>query len=239
MYISHYVLIFQVGRVVGYDCPICQIPFEKKPTILQHFFDVHGVNVVSENMDFETRAAFDEWRTRVEQETRNNFSIRSSQTSGNHHSVQYSCSRSGFHQSRSTGRRKIKAKGSRKINGFCPAEIRLKIGLDERCQVQYTSTHVGHANELAHMRLNNHERASIVAALDANVPVSEIMRKFADPSSVTKRNRLNVVRSYDVHNVLIKRGRKLSKNGQTRVVDQNLVPGGDESLSHAADDTIR
>lgn len=186
--VPHFIVTLQIGKVVGFYCPICQTPFDRKSLILQHFLDAHRFNLVTKNMEFETRADFDEWQMRVERETLNNYSIRSSQTYINYKSILYNCSRSGFYQSRSTGRRSVKATGTRKINGFCPAEIWLKIMPDGRCQVQFSSTHVGHANELAHMRLLDHKCESIIAAFDPNVPVSNIMHKYAQPSSAIKQS---------------------------------------------------
>lgn len=212
-------------KIYGYDCPICSMQFNKKPAVLKHFSEDHNIDMVSETMEFDTRADFDEWRMRLEEETRNNYVTRSSYTSSNSQLTVFLCSRSGYYTSESTGKRILKMKGTRKINGYCPATIHLKITADERCHVHFTSTHVGHSNDMAHMRLNTRERQMLREASEKGESVGSILHKFKITNS--ERLRLNFLRDANNINGLI------STNGQGPLSEPNPMVECDDDLKSA------
>lgn len=62
----------------------------------------------------------------------------------------YYCGRAGHLKSASTGIRKLKQCGSRKMGAVCPAQISLYDSGDGQIEVQFVGTHVGHEFETVH-----------------------------------------------------------------------------------------
>lgn len=71
--------------------------------------------------------------------------------------------------------RNLKIKGSKKIDAYCPANIRLVIAEDNTCSVKYFETHIGHVNELCYLSLTKVQRQNLGAKIAANIPFDKIL----------------------------------------------------------------
>lgn len=74
--------------------------------------------------------------------------------------VVYSCSRSGTYTTRSTGKRQLKSKGSRKCGRNCPAAMVLE-QRNGMFAVTYYPTHYGHDQNLSHLFITSEEKQLI------------------------------------------------------------------------------
>lgn len=63
----------------------------------------------------------------------------------------YTCQRLGYYITRGTNKRHLKTQGSKKMNGFCPSEMHIKVSENGENEVSFIETHVGHDNSLGHL----------------------------------------------------------------------------------------
>ncbi len=134
-------LLFQVKL-----CAICHTAFSNKLSLMEHYSEAHRVNFVWRDLEFESKEKFLDWKKVTEDATNSRFITRNRGCSLYWNTTVYSCHRSGFSKVKSCDRiRRLKLKGSKKINGLCPAEIMLreKKGTST-CLVTFLETHVGH-----------------------------------------------------------------------------------------------
>lgn len=85
----------------------------------------------------------------------------------------YYCNRSGYYNKQEDSLRNIKNFGSNKINGMCPANIKL-IQKDEKCAVSFTKNHIGHTNDLGQLKISEAEWVAIASKLVNKIPMSVI-----------------------------------------------------------------
>ncbi|GFR28188.1 uncharacterized protein TNCT_489601 [Trichonephila clavata] len=97
-----------------------------KEEMLLHFQEVHDVKIENVELAFINFEAFNEWRNRTEKETKSKFIVRrgaiSLKNGKKHHFVGH---RSGFYVSKGKGLSHLKTQGSNKIDGYCPAQIKV------------------------------------------------------------------------------------------------------------------
>ena len=82
--------------------------------------------------------------------------------------IHYMCHRSGFYNHHSSRERAIKGLGSKKMNGFCPAALDVKMKKDGPVKVKFHKTHFGHEvglKEIGHMFLSKTDRKLIAGKI--------------------------------------------------------------------------
>ena len=129
--------------------------------------DSHGISVESSAHSFNSFAHFLIWKGEEEKSTKS-YSVQHcgpTNTSMMRHHYYY-CNRSGFFESKSRGKRKLKCKQSSKIEGTCVSYIKvdecIKTGI---CTVQYTSSHTGHDMKVCHLPIPDDLKARIAMQL--------------------------------------------------------------------------
>ena len=98
-------------------------------------------------------------------------------------SVTFTCHRSGKVNIKSFGRkRKLKLKGSKKLDGVCPARIKLLFNNKDGnslCRVSFFKTHVGHditnRKELGYLSLHKEDRYVLASRIASGVPLQRIL----------------------------------------------------------------
>lgn len=120
----------------------------------------------------------------------------------NYVTTSYICNRSGTYIPNANGIRHSKIQGSCKINGFCPANITLKLKKDDgSCSVHFTSTHVGHTNELKHLSLTVSERKNIATKISMKIPFTDILNDVRDSIHDSTLNRIHLLTRQDLYNI--------------------------------------
>ncbi|KAF4531413.1 hypothetical protein B566_EDAN009655 [Ephemera danica] len=150
---------------------------------------------------------FERWKLK-EEETTCSFFTRThkfvDESTGNVTSY-YACHRDGNYESESTGQRSLKSQGSCKIGGACPAKMKVKVSSESlQIDVDYTSTHFGHAAEPGHERIPKHGRAIIIEKLKNKVPPKAIVDDIRDSTPTTSRLAQTTAR--DVRNIKLAAG---------------------------------
>ncbi|CAG9772792.1 unnamed protein product [Ceutorhynchus assimilis] len=127
----------------GLMCKLCanDSKYSKISDLFEHYHETHDVAIVIESHDFANLQEFAKWKKDEESKINGLFVIAhgSDKTEG-YTRTKYVCDRSGIFKSRSTGLRRRKSK---KINGYCPAEMIVKI-IDGKYDVTFLRTHIGH-----------------------------------------------------------------------------------------------
>lgn len=201
------------GKPVAiYQCPLCS--FNKSgdvSLIVKHFASNHNISVITKEKEFSCKESFLKWKDDLEHSTKSSYVKKAHVGSTSY----YRCHRSGKYKPRGKGLRNLKVQGTNKIGGFCPAGMQVRIN-DDKYFVKYSETHVGHTNDLKHLKLSNQERRSLASKIAAQVSLDEILtnvRKSAGSTNaelarlslVTKQDLANIMRQYNLEGTVVKR----------------------------------
>ncbi len=166
------------------------------------------MNLQHEHLYFQKIEDFHEWKKTIERTTFTSFRTRNSKQTNKEFLSQYTCHRSGLYEPRTPSRqRRLKQKGSKKINGFCPAEIAVRRSkTDGTCKVYYVQTHLGHTvcdkTELAHVFISKEERQNIAFKISAGIPYDKILKESVQLSQKNDgAERLRLLCNKDLHNI--------------------------------------
>lgn len=187
-----------------YDCPTCDFKHSDKSQLYQHFEEHHHLKIDISYFDFESYKNFEEWKHVEEKETNTKFVKRGGiQTERKTKFLYFDCHRSSYFVSKSTGLRTLKTQGSNKINGICPASLKVKINsIDGHVNVNYTKTHFGHENDLGHLCLSDSERNMLAQKIASKVPFNAILDEVRDSTTENgKLTRLHLLTRSDLHNI--------------------------------------
>jgi hypothetical protein len=217
-------------------CPLCDQDNPSKKAYIKHLQDEHDIHCHVENHLFKdwsskcadlnvchqnhlnvsfSSTAFLEWKKNIELKTKTDFSYSTSsrrniQKGQPKNYTYYNCSRSGFFVSRKKDGeriRKMKATGTRKIGGCCPASIRVHTRVNSRfVEVDYCRTHVGHRLEEKHLVVPADIKAFIVSKLGESVPTSQILEEVKESFP-----RCQLVNRKTIANIAQTNGMKLTK----------------------------
>ncbi|GBO03215.1 hypothetical protein AVEN_2484-1 [Araneus ventricosus] len=138
------------------SCFSCGLETEKQ-NYVGHLQNEHGILIESEVLELSNMEEFYSWKARIEKESKENFVVeRGAKRWSKNKSYYFACHRSGFQIKHSDSKKCSKLKGCKKINGFCPASIKLTCSEETgKCQVKFIKTHIGHSNDLAHLYLTH------------------------------------------------------------------------------------
>ncbi|GFV49208.1 uncharacterized protein TNCV_237421 [Trichonephila clavipes] len=161
-------------------CTLCTYESSKEKMLL-HFQEIHDVKIENVELSFTDFEAFNEWKDVTEKETKSKFIVKRGATSlkngKKHHFV---CHRSGVYISKGKGLRHLKTQGSNKIDGYCPAEIKVFVSETGACSIKFCKTHLGHRNDIGHLSLTDFERQHIATKIASKIPFDEIRNSVTD-----------------------------------------------------------
>lgn len=210
-------------------CPLCQYEGVSKSELINHFESIHNLSIMSETKSFSSFDEFIAWKTNEEKTTnmiyrnklKNQFDFNSRKQ------IIYRCHRSGHFQPSGKGIRRLKSQGTNKINGYCPAEMSLKICDQNKCEVLWIKSHVGHEGELTHLRLSATERSKIASKIEAKIPFSAILEEIKNSVSNCNLERIHLLTKRDLRNIAQSNKNKNLINN----LDDDSVRDHDNSLS--------
>lgn len=133
-------------------CPLCKCDCIKTQFV-NHLESVHDLPVRTETLKFSSSEEFILWKTDLEKQTGSLFVKKhGTQKSINFSRTVYCCHRSGTYKTKGKGIRRLKTKGTIKIDGHCPARLNVT-HVDGKLEVIFTKTHIGHGSDLGDLRL--------------------------------------------------------------------------------------
>lgn len=237
-------------------CVLCSEVRTWKADLLQHYTDEHNIVFEYEYLLFNKFDEFEAWKYKMERSTVSQFnriSYTERRTKCSSIFV-YTCHRSGVLSSKADERKRMmKEQGSKKVNGVCPAEIRVTVNNEGMCEVTFRKTHLGHSltseEEMQHVYLNSDERRIIASKIAAGIPFEKILEetRVSDaPFQEYGISKLNLLTRHDLSNIAasfnVKRTRRIPFGDNPLDVDEFVRENVDSVLfykpSNACDDTF-
>lgn len=116
--------------------------------------------------------------------------------------VYYYCNRSGFFQSKGTGRRHIKSQGSSNLNAHCTAAITVRKNIlrTNILHVNICKTHYGHKCSLGYTRLSETDCLTIAGQLAQGITFERILDHIRDNVG-SKFERIHLTTRKDISNI--------------------------------------
>lgn len=167
-----------------------------------HLAADHSIQLETKTLEFGSVEEYQTWKTCIEAKTKANFvRIRGSYKTNNIKSSYLTCSRNGCFKSKSNNLRHLKSKGSTKINGYCPAKMRVIEKNGGKINVLYTETHVGHEHALEHLLLTKGERQYLAEKIAAKIPYDEILNEVRGSVRDNEVSRIHLLTRQDLCNI--------------------------------------
>lgn len=185
-----------------HHCPLCSYEAPKYE-LLKHYNDIHNINITTKSETFPNLEEFHKWKKNTEVETKEIFiQVTACQkTASNIKHYYFSCHRSGNYMPTGNRQRHIKIQGSKKINAFCPASMKITELEDGSCTLQFTDTHVGHENDLGHLFLSSSERLEIASKIANKIPFDTILNEIRDSVTESNLERVHLLTKKDLYNI--------------------------------------
>ncbi|KAB0804500.1 hypothetical protein PPYR_01470 [Photinus pyralis] len=179
------------SRRKSLKCSICGFSDYFRHQLYQHFQNIHVISISTKSMEFANMDAFTFWKVQEEKATCSLFISEHGWYSTEKNKIlKYVCHRSGYYKRKGKGIRHIKTQGTKKIDGFCPAGIKLTVILDEVrdsiCNSELDRTHLLTKKDLHNIQqtlnLNNEaiRHTNDAVSIESWVKEVEILEKFAD-----------------------------------------------------------
>lgn len=130
-------------------CPLCAF-VSQKTELYEHFKKIHNIKLATEQLRFADCDSFMKWKMSLENDTRSHF-VRNytQQTKYYDEVILFVCHRSGHYFGKVKNMEKVKNDiVTKKIGGFCPANIKMMKKNDGSILVSFLQAHVGHSDEM-------------------------------------------------------------------------------------------
>lgn len=186
-------------------CPLCDFSSKLRNDVEKHLREVHKIEEVTNYkvLFFLTNDEFIKWKKDIEKSTNTIFvQLCGTQRSKNVKTTYFYCNRSGYFAPKGAGKRALRVQGSSKINSVCPAKIK-KIEKDNYgIEVHYLDAHLGHVNDLQHLRLQKEEKDEIALKIAQNIPFENILQEIKKSAETGEKiERLKLLTKKDLWNI--------------------------------------
>ena len=188
--------------------------FSNQQLINTHYQHEHDVHFIHERLKFETRDKFKDWLVNLQRNLASQFFTYQKWQNSNAYILKLRCHRSGLQSIKEKRNVRFeKIGGSKKLRGYCPAEIIVEVSKKNKTVcVTYQKTHVGHlitsVEELKFVSIDAKEKDEIVKKLESGVPQDRILLKYnlsVQPDE-SQYNRTDLIDYDDVANIAKKAG---------------------------------
>ncbi|XP_072378332.1 uncharacterized protein [Diabrotica undecimpunctata] len=180
-------------------CPLCDFSECKKSLMLEHFQKAHSIFVDSKEYTFSNIEQFEKWKTDIEIESSSRY-MRKAKCNESNISY-YCCHRSGNYTPKDDRVRCLKGQGSKKINAYCPAGMKLIQNSSGDCKVLFIETHIGHDLDLEHLQLTHLERKDLAIKIASGMDFGEIIQEIKESVYPDSTKRLHLVTKKDLRNI--------------------------------------
>lgn len=159
------------------NCITCGISYQHMYQPNEHYSEAHDVDLNPKTLSFRSQEEFFSWKKNLEDSTVTRYVIKARSK----HKIVFNCHRSGSYNVKSNNRKRAPLRrGSKKLNGVCPASITLQMSeKDPSCIASFLQSHVGHSqndiNELKFTFLRKEDREKLAELVAAGVPKQQIL----------------------------------------------------------------
>lgn len=216
-------------------CALCPTQHPSSAMYRKHLEIHHMISVEFEELSFESKQEFQEWKERVEKQTTSQFIKSRGEKKAKNVKTYYSCNRSGIYVSKAKTQKALKKQGSRKINGRCPASINVTIDELDTHEVKYYKTHVGHDFEVEHLDLSDKDREYIAEKLNAGIPKRDLIEELRSKELLHQEHQLSILNGSDPIEVIIVEATSEGSHNWCPTASEIVVESG--SIEEAKDIT--
>lgn len=174
---------------------------------MNHLEKNHDIFLETEEKNFDSYEEFSTWKEAEEETLVCQFYKQRSTKNKKSTVIDFICCRSGCHERKSKGIRRMRLQGSKKLNAFCPANIQLTLS-ESGCLCLYTKTHLGHTNgnedDLAYVSLPKSHRQEIASKIALGVPFQRIQEDISELSANANKSecqKLFLINNQDLRNI--------------------------------------
>lgn len=207
------------NRTPTLKCPLCDDYSKTYSLFDEHLTEKHQVVLLRQKLDFNNFNLFQEWKINEESDTQSSYILSHSHAKHGQKTMKFKCHRSGHfvpRERKSDKSRKLKSKGSNKINCTCPSRLVVTRKANGKVTVEYVMPHVGHEREPDRLRLTPAERDAIAEKLLQGVPKTDILKDISGKYSPTKR--ISHITRRDLNNI----ERSLKTKSEVRVKNDDV-----------------
>ncbi|KAF6213817.1 hypothetical protein GE061_011539 [Apolygus lucorum] len=185
-------------------CSLCGT-FEcvDRKLMVDHYKSAHEVLLNEQTLNFNSWDQFLAWKLDTENAECCKFVMRDGKKQRERFIVsKYRCFRDGHFLAKGSGTRRLKLKGSCRINGICPASLTARKHLSSGAvSVRYIAAHVGHYAEIGRLNLTLEEKNEIAHKLAAGVPIGTILDSLRESINNGEVNRIHLTTRKDLWNI--------------------------------------
>lgn len=197
------------------NCVLCGSSFNQKIQVIQHYEKRHRIEIKSERLRFFSEAEFYDWKKSIEITMTCHFAKRNSHYYKSHSLITFTCHRSGNYVSKANAR-KSKLMGSKKVNGLCPAEIKLHVTKTGTLNVLFTETHIGHSigteEESSHIfYISKKDRCRITSKIRSDIPLSGKLNEASEVKNLDS-DKLHPMNNENLQGNLFSRNFQINTN---------------------------
>ncbi|KAL0274921.1 UNVERIFIED_CONTAM: hypothetical protein PYX00_002941 [Menopon gallinae] len=231
-------------KVKKTKCPKakCMFACRKMRDLRNHVEKHHGIKILKDILQFTDEASFLKWKKEEEDNSVASFvSFRGRGILKNGTVKQVLlCHRTGQYCPKGTGRHRLKAHGSCKIGGACPAAMEVFQSPDGQINVNYYKTHLGHSQDVIHLQLSRDDRAKLSERIKQGFSLDAILEDIEesiDPES-GKTKRIHLLSRKDLCNIMQSSNNKKHKSNLKTVIGESLLKN-DVKNNSGTDDVSR
>ncbi|GFY77311.1 MULE domain-containing protein [Trichonephila inaurata madagascariensis] len=103
---------------------------------------------------------------------------------------------------RCKGLRHLKTQGRNKIDGYCPAEIKVFVSETDACRIKFCKTNLGHRNDVGHLNLTDFEQQHIATKIASKIPFDEILDLIRDSVTDSKLKGIHFLTKKELYNIV-------------------------------------
>lgn len=191
----------EVSHTQLQKCPLCHFSCSLEKNFFIHFKNIHDIDLMQENLEFDHFEEFENWKNNIESKTSSRFTTLRSKSLSSGKYIKYACNRSGYYTPVQNRTRSLKTQGTNKINGICPAVMILQVSESGKCTCKFIKTHIGHNSDLGHIYLSPLERKMCAEKIALKVPFNVILDQVRDSVSDSELYRLHLLTRKDLCNI--------------------------------------
>ncbi|XP_072038947.1 uncharacterized protein [Amphiura filiformis] len=202
----------------GFDCHRLEV-------LREHITEAHKIPMTMMTATFSNMAEFILWKEKIEKENCANFVKTrgaSVNTQGPNNKHRYYCSRSGFHNSKSTGKRR---KVTTKMGAYCTAGINvLEHKKTGEIQAEACITHHGHPIQLEYLKIPAKDKREIASKIVKGKKWDHILQEYHE-SGLKQGTRSSILTKKDLMNIqrIVKKHLPPSEQGDGVSIDDQQI----------------
>ena len=152
----------------------------------------------SEFSDFKD---FLSWKSGIERDTHSPYVKMQGAYKTKHYTrIICNCHSPGMFRRRGNNLRHLKCQVSVKLDAFCPAGITVTIK-NGHCDVECSTVHVGHEQEIGHLFLTAFERQGLSSKIVSKISFQAILDNIRDSVTNSQLERIHLLKKKDLYNI--------------------------------------